>query len=285
MSEQSQQSADDAALCLSLVRERDFPRYAATLFVPSDRRRALLALLAFNAEVSHVRDHISQPLPGEMRLQWWSDLVAGHDHGDVAGNPVAAELMRAVTVHGLPREHFQQLIEARIFDVYDDPMPTREALEIYCRNTSSVLFSLGARILGAQGDECDHAARHAGMAQGMIEITALLPLHAARRQLYLPRDMLEKHGVTEADIFAGRMTPALNEVIAELRAEALSCLDIAGDLLAGVPENALPAFLPLAVVRRALNVPAANILEPKRFSHLTTLWTLWRASHSKPFRT
>ncbi len=285
MSEQDRsRPSDNPGFCANLVRERDFSRYAATLFAPQDKRRALLALFAFNAEVSHVRDHITQPLPGEMRLQWWSDLVAGHDHGDVAGNPVAAELMRVVTEHDLPRDQLQQLIEARIFDVYDDPMPTQDALETYCRDTSSVLFSLGVRILGAQGDECDHAVRHAGLAQGIAEIIALLPLHAARRQLYLPRDLLDKRDATQADIFAGRMTPALGEVIQSLRAEALSCLDSAGDLLAGVPENALPAFLPLALIRRALNVPAANAFEPKRLSHLITLWTLWRASRVKPFR-
>jgi phytoene synthase len=274
----------DAEFCVSLVRERDFPRYASTLFAPQEDRRALLALFAFNAEVSHVRDHITQPLPGEMRLQWWSDLVAGHEHGDGASNPVAAELMRTVTEHDLPRDELQRLIEARIFDVYDDPMGTLNTLETYCTDTSSTLFSLGARILGAEGDECEHAARHAGIAQGIADIIALLPLHAARRQLYVPRDLLEKHGVPETDIFEGCMTPQLGEVVEELRAEALSCLDVAGDLLAGLPENVLPAFLSLAFVRLMLKAPANNVFEPKRLSHLATLWTLWRASRSKPFR-
>ncbi|MBX9710129.1 MAG: squalene/phytoene synthase family protein [Xanthobacteraceae bacterium] len=275
---------DDAAFCTSLVRERDFPRYAATLFAPQDKRRALLALFAFNAEISHVRDHITQPLPGEIRLQWWNDVIAGHDHGDVVGNPVAAELMRAVGAYELPREQLQKLIEARIFDVYDDPMPTQDALEAYCRDTSSVLFSLGARILGAQGEECEHAARHAGIAQGIADVVALLPLHAARHQLYLPRELLEKYDASQTDIFAGRMTPALGEIIGRLRAEVLTCLDSAGDLLAGITDNALPAFLPLALVRRALRVPAINAFEPKRLSHLTILWTLWRASRSKTFK-
>lgn len=284
MNEQTQHAAD-AAFCANLVRERDFARYAATLFAPPDNRRALLALFAFNAEVAHVRDHITQPLPGEMRLQWWSDLVAGHDHGDVAGNPVAAELMRAVIAHELPREQLQQSIEARIFDVYDDPMPTQGALDSYCRDTSSALFSLGARILGAQGEACDRAADHAGRAQGIAEILALLPLHAARHQLYLPLDILEKHGAKEAEIFAGRMTPALGEVIQDLCEEAMSHLKSASELLAAVPENALSVFLPLALVRRALSAPAVNAFEPKRLSRLTTLWTLWGALRARPFRT
>src|ERR1700719_5344860 len=89
-------TAAAASFCANLVRTHDFARYAATLFVPADQRRALLALYAFNAEISRVRDQVSQPLPGEVRLQWWTDMLAGDGHGGIEGNPVAAELVLAV---------------------------------------------------------------------------------------------------------------------------------------------------------------------------------------------
>ena len=87
---------DSAAFCADLVRTHDFVRYASTLFMPAAQRRALLAIYAFNVEISRVRDHVSQPLPGEMRLQWWTDMLTGSGHGGVEGNPVAAELLRAI---------------------------------------------------------------------------------------------------------------------------------------------------------------------------------------------
>src|SRR3954447_12914890 len=92
----------DAACCAVLVRSHDFDRYAATLFIDAGTRRALLALYAFNVEISRVRDQVSQPLPGEIRLQWWSDMLAGSGHGGVEGNPVAAELLRAIAAYKLP---------------------------------------------------------------------------------------------------------------------------------------------------------------------------------------
>ena len=79
-----------------LVRTHDFARYASTLFMPSDLRRALLALYAFNVEISRVREQITQPLPGEIRLHWWTDMLAGVDHGGVEGHPVAAELLLTI---------------------------------------------------------------------------------------------------------------------------------------------------------------------------------------------
>ncbi|MEY9397493.1 phytoene/squalene synthetase [Bradyrhizobium japonicum] len=79
---------DSVAFCAGLVRSHDFPRYAATLFAPAAERQALLALYAFNVEIVRVRDQVSQPLPGEIRLQWWTDMLSGHAHGSAEGNPV-----------------------------------------------------------------------------------------------------------------------------------------------------------------------------------------------------
>src|SRR5207248_10627549 len=138
----SEQNA--AAFCAEQVRSHDFSRYASTLFVEPGDRRALLALYAFNVEVSRVREVVSQPLPGEIRLQWWTDMLAGAGHGGVEGNPVAAELKLAIHNWQLPLDRLSRLIEEHQFDLYNDPMPTLAALEGYINDTSSALFSLGA---------------------------------------------------------------------------------------------------------------------------------------------
>src|SRR5437868_5906772 len=160
----------DAAFCADLVRSHDFDRYASTLFVDASTRRALLALYAFNVEICRVRDQVSQPLPGEIRLQWWTDMLAGSGHGGVEGNPVAAELLRAIEMYQLPAEPLSRLIEAHLFDLYNDPMPDVTALEAYADATAAALFSLGARVTGDTSDAADHLARHAGLAQAMTGV-------------------------------------------------------------------------------------------------------------------
>ena len=137
-----------ADFCAELVRAHDFARYASTLFVPAEQRRALLAIYAFNVEISRVREQVSQPLPGEVRLQWWTDMLAGTGHGGIEGNPVAAELKLAMRNWRLPVERLSRLIDEHQFDLYNDPMPTMAALEGYINDTSSALFSLGAGIAG-----------------------------------------------------------------------------------------------------------------------------------------
>ena len=98
-----------AVHCAEFVRTHDFARYASALFVPAQARRALLALYAFNAEICRVHTQVSQPLPGEIRLQWWRDMLAGDGHGGVEGNPVAAELLQAVRSYRLPVERLSRL--------------------------------------------------------------------------------------------------------------------------------------------------------------------------------
>jgi phytoene synthase len=281
-------SADaDAAFCAALVRNHDFDRYAATLFVDPPHRRALLALYAFNVEVVRVRDQVSQPLPGEIRLQWWSDTLIGTAHGGVEGNPVAAELLRAVQRHALPVAALEQLIETHLFDLFNDPMPTLAALETYAADTDGALFALAARILDQGSEAVDHLARHAGMAQGFAHVVARLPLDAARRQLFVPVEILERHGSNEADAYAGRETPALRQALGALIAEAQRHLDTALLLLGDVPPPARRAVLPLALVRRDLDVMAqadTDLFAPFDRSRLATLWTLWKASRSGLFR-
>ena len=75
-------------------------------------------------------------------------MLAGTAHGGVEGNPVAAELLLAIRNARLPVERLSRLIDEHQFDLYNDPMPTMAALEGYINDTSSVLFSLAARIAG-----------------------------------------------------------------------------------------------------------------------------------------
>jgi phytoene synthase len=277
---------DSAVFCADLVRSHDFPRYAASLFAPATERRALLALYAFNAEIVRVRDQVTQPLPGEIRFQWWTDMLVGHVHGSVEGNPVAAELLRAIRNFGLPVEPLSLLVEEHQFDLYNDPMPTMAALEGYLAATSSALFGLAARIMAPPTEITEHLARHAGLAQGIVQIIANLPRDAAHRQLFLPEQLLASHKCNVEGVFAGKETPSLHAVLDQVADEARQHFTTASLLLRQVPPSVRPVFLPLSQARHDLSRlmrPGRNPFAPQPSSRLRTLWTLWRASRSREF--
>jgi 15-cis-phytoene synthase len=277
---------DAAAFCADMVRTHDFARYASTLFVPAIERRALLAIYAFNVEVSRVHEQVSQPLPGEMRLQWWTDLLAGERHGGVEGNPVAAELLRAIKNFRLPAERLSRLIAEHQFDLYNDPMPTMAALEGYADATSSALFSLAARVAAHSSEEIDHLARHAGLAVGIAQVIASLPRDASRRQLFVPLQLLQQHGSGLEEVFSGKKTSATRAAIDQLVDEARDHLKTALSLLGNAPREVRPVFLPLALAQRELTRISRADSDPfvlHAASRLRILWTLWRASHRAEF--
>jgi phytoene synthase len=275
-----------AAFCADLVRSHDFAHYASALFVPATERRGLLALYAFNVEVARVRDAVSQALPGEIRLQWWRDMLAGPGHGGVEGNPVAAELLLAIRSWALPAERLSRLIDEHQFDLYNDPMPTVAALEGYANDTSAALFALAAQMLGPPSGAVEHLARHAGLAQGFVQVIAALPRDAARRQLFVPLQFLEASGSSLEEVFARKQTPQLRAALDALVAEARQHLQTAFALLADVPRSIRPVFLPLVLVRSELTRMSRADTDPFLPyvpSRLSTLWTLWRAARSRDF--
>src|SRR5262249_16107802 len=108
-------SAAMDAHCEALVRAADKDRFLATLFAPAEHRAALHALYACNIEIARVRELVHEPLAGEIRLQWWSDVLHGVGRGEVEANPVAAALLGAIARYRLPIELLDALIAARPF--------------------------------------------------------------------------------------------------------------------------------------------------------------------------
>jgi phytoene synthase len=240
---------DTSAFCAGVVREADRDRYLATLFVPEPARSHLYALYAFNAEVARIRELVSQPAPGEIRLTWWREVVEGERAEEAAGNPVASALLRAMTESKLPRQPFVDLLDARVLDLYDDPIPTLEDLEGYCGETSSALFRL-ASIIVAGGSDPGGAdvAGHGGVAYALCGLMRALPQHAAQGQLFLPTELLARHGVRRDDVLSGRTSSGLAAALAELRSHARKHYEAAKAQFGTVRADCRVAFLALALV-------------------------------------
>ncbi len=179
---------------------------AGLLFAPEAARPHLFALYAFNAEVARIREHVSQPILGEMRLQWWIDTLESDERGDVQVHPTADALLATINKLNLPRPVFRDLLEARRFDMYDDPAPDVGFLEAYCGETCSALFRLASLILGATATDAD-AAGYAGCAYAMTGLSARVAWLVANQQCYIPRDLLARHCLTSASVLAREKSP------------------------------------------------------------------------------
>jgi phytoene synthase len=273
---------DAFAYCAELVRTADRDRFVSSLFAPAEHRGALHALYAFNIEVARVREVAREPLPGEIRLQWWSEVLRGERAEEASANPVASALLTVIERHRLAAPALAALLDARRFDLYDEPMPRLADLETYAQKTSSALFGLAAQILaGMTGEGADALADPAGIAYAMAGLLRALPLHAARRQLYVPLEVLERHGAEPQDIFAGKSSKNLRAASAELQDIARRHLVAAHQRIATLPDAALPAFLPIALVRPWLDrLARSDPFAPAELSPWQRQWLIWRAARN-----
>jgi len=270
-------------LATESLRALDPDRYAATLVLPPRHRPAVQALYAFAAEVAAIRERVSEPAPGEIRLQWWVDALEGSGHGEVRRNPVADALLTVLSERGLPRGPLVRLLAARRFDLYGDPMPDLNQFEGYAGETVSVLYQYAAMILAedAQVPAAD-AAGHLGVAEAVAGHLRAFGYNAARGQIFLPLSVFAAHGAGEADILAGRDSDAIRASLKQLAEIGLDHSEKAGAALAAVPRVARPAFAPLPVVRRDLSrahAAPSGFAAPaprNRFATLArmTLWAL-----------
>ena len=217
-----------------ILRRHDRDRYLSTLFAPDDKRPHLTALYAFSAEVARIRDMVSDPNIGMIRLQWWRDTV---ESGGGGGHPVAEALAAAILDCGLPKQALLDLITAREFDLFQDRMPGLVELEAYLGETYSRVIQMSAMILDREAaPKVSEAAGLAGVAQGLALVLGD-PYH---RDPFLPDGMDVTSAISHAEKRLG---------------EALA-------LLPSLPKSILPAFLPVSLTATYLKALRAKPGEP-----------------------
>lgn len=265
--------------CADLVRQADRDRFIAALFAPMEHRGALHALYAFASEVARVRELAREPAPGEIRLQWWCDVIGGARSEEAAANPVAAALLATIERYDLRADTLFDLLEARRFDLYNDAMASLADLAEQARKTSSALFALAATILA--GTDAAPVAEPAGVAYAVAGLLRALPRHIARGQIYVPADLLERHQVSPNDLLAGRYSPGLVAALGELRTFARGQLAAAHARVTTLPHLALPALLPVATVGPTLDrLERSDPFVPREIPAWRRQWLIWRAARN-----
>lgn len=275
-----------ADYCHELVRQGDKDRYLSTLLAPDAKRPQLLALYAFNIEIARIRETVSEAALGEIRLRWWADAVEAAYAGERQGHPVIEALAPVIVEANLPRQALLNMIEARQFDLYDDPMPNLGQLEGYLGETSSMLIQLAALILDrAKAPSLGDISGLAGVAMGITGLMRSLPLYRKRGQCYVPSDLLAKHGLTPAHLLSGREPATIAKVLAELRAHAAKRLDEARVLAGALNGQVIPAYLPASLtdlyLGRLAKLGAGALTEIADIAQWRRQWTLYRKARAQ----
>lgn len=231
--------------CEQLLRNHDTDRFFTTLFIPAPIRPFIFALYAFDYEVSRTSEVVSDPMPGEIRLQWWRDVI---EKNEPSGHPVAQALLETLQHFSLPKKPLLDLIDAHTFDLYHDIMPTLHELEVYCGETSSVLFQLACLIINGRDGNTHDAAGHAGIAWQLTMLLKNYPIHISRSHLFWPQDILKKHGLSHQTLMSSSKSRQEKHLLHHIKTLALGHLQKAQAEIKKLEPDYKPAFLMLSLV-------------------------------------
>ena len=235
------------------VRRIDPDRYLTALFAPAGRRPALFALIAFNYEIARIREAVTEPGLGQIRLQWWREAVEKAFAGAPPGHEVALALAAVVGGHGLDRSLLERLIDAREADLSSTPPEGLEDLISYASESAGTLLELMLQVLGVGDDPAaEGAARAAGTAYALTGLVRAIPFHARAGRVYIPQTLLDEHGLTPEDLFETKPPEALPAIAREIGAVARLHLAEAREERGQVPPRAVPALLAAAVAEAYL---------------------------------
>lgn len=229
--------------CAQQVRAHDPERYLATLFAPAAAREALFALYAFDHEIARVRHVVSEPLAGLVRFQWWRDALDAPEPGDLGGYPVAAALRTHRARFAPLRPRLHAAIDARELELTADPPADLAELEGRLEASCATITLIAVDLLGAGGVATHAAARHLGLALGLVRLLQSVPSDLRRDRLRLPTSLIGGQPADPDHPGAAPDGRALAPAVATLAGRARDHLRHARRHRRQVPTRALAAFL------------------------------------------
>jgi phytoene synthase len=266
--------------CAEQVRRYDRDRFLTALFAPADRREDLFALYAFNLEIAKIRETVTEPMLGRIRLQWWRETIEGFAAGTVRQHAVAEPL-------ALPSAPLMRLLDAREHDLEPDPPADLAALEDYAAQTAATVAELALSVLDAGHPAALTAARHVGIAHGLAGLLLAVPFRAAYGRVDLPQDLLDEAGLHPGLVKDAKGDSRLTKIVRVIALRAAYHLTEARAQRRRVPRQALPALAPGVIAARTLkrlagadyDPFASTLARPDGSLSLRLTWAAWRGRY------
>ena len=189
--------------------------YYSFLFLPADIRRDIMALYAFCRAVDDVVDDMKDPAVAQQKLNWWRHEIQA-TFQQRATHPITREIQRIMDYCPLEQPYFEAMIDGMQMDLSNSRYPDMQALIKYCYQAGSTTGLIAARLFGYEEVATEAYAHDLGIAFQLTNIIRDVKEDAKRQRIYLPSDLLAKHGVDEQAILNGQDSDLLRGALLEL---------------------------------------------------------------------
>ncbi|WVQ86234.1 hypothetical protein IAT38_008402 [Cryptococcus sp. DSM 104549] len=259
--------------CSSLVQRLDPEAWLCSYFWPRKERAWWLAWRAFNLELHLITTTVTQPAIAAMRFQFWRDalkVIFSKTPGVVPTHPVALLLAEMQKNRPVQRYYLSQMIDVRAKTLSLPPSsPTLQSyIDTHSPLSTSLLLGPLPLILPPThpaSAHLSHTLSHVSTLLTTVSLLRNLPLLvSSKRQVNLPAELCEKHGIVEEELLRkGAEAKGFRDACWEVGTRGMDELITARRDLKEtggkvVPGSAMPIFLSA--------VPAENYL--KRLENL-----------------
>jgi phytoene synthase len=200
--------------CEARVRAH-YENFPVGLFVPKDKRRYVHALYAFARAAD---DFADEPAYEGSRLpkldEWERRLHAAYR--EEADDPIFIALGETVRRLSIPKELLLDLLSAFRQDVTTSRYETWEELLDYCRRSADPVGRLVLLVFEQRDPALQPLSDAICTALQLANHWQDLALDLRKDRIYVPRELLERFGVREWDLNAGRVTPGFTALMREL---------------------------------------------------------------------
>ena len=267
--------------CRQKAAESGSSFYYSFLFLPPERRRAIMALYAYCREIDDVVDDCPDATLAQEKLNGWRNEVDAMLKGQ-ATHPVTVALFPHLTAYGIQGEHLCALIDGMQMDLNQRAYPDFEALSSYCWHVAGVVGMMAASIFGATQPQTMQYAEKLGLAFQLTNIIRDVGEDVRLGRIYLPADELARFGVKREDLLNLRHTENFAHYMAFMAKRAHTAYDEAFSLLPAADRKAQKPGLIMAAIYRALLLKIEQdgfrTLDRRvSLSSARKLWLAWKA--------
>jgi squalene synthase HpnC len=217
--------------------------HVVSFLLPKRLHQDFYNVYAFCRWADDLGDEIGDRAESLRLLEWWRAELDAMYQGR-ASHPVFVALLPTVERYGIPCQPFADLIQAFVQDQTVHRYHDWEHLFDYCRRSANPVGRLVLCLCGYSDPERQRLSDATCTALQLANFWQDVTVDLLKDRVYLPLDLLERHGCALEDLLARRFTPAFREAMREAVGKA-HALFLEGLPLCGMVERRLALDLDL----------------------------------------
>lgn len=182
------------------------------LLLPKAKQNAIYSIYAFCRISDDIVDEKAEIDSKLKNLRKWQEaFLNALENG--TQDEVLAPVVHSIKKFGISEKHFLDLLDGMEMDLKEVRFTSFEELYDYCYKAASTVGLMCAEVFGYKNEKMKKYAEFLGVALQLTNIIRDVKPDAQRGRIYLPKEDLEKFGISESEILTLQTSSKLQELL------------------------------------------------------------------------